>query len=61
MIRREVDRLRQLGYSLIINAIEMLVREGFHPTLGARPLRNTVDRVLQERVAIAIMESSLVE
>ena len=56
MISRETERLRQLGHTLVVDpsTIEMLVREGFHPALGARPMRNTVERVLQERVARAI-------
>ena len=50
MINREVERLNALGYKLNIEAdtIEALVREGYHRTLGARPMRNTVDRFLQE-------------
>jgi ATP-dependent Clp protease ATP-binding subunit ClpB len=54
MIGREVQRLNGLGHNLNIEAdtVETLVREGFHRTLGARPMRNTVDRFLQERVAL---------
>jgi len=50
MITREVVRLRNLGYDIDIasETVELLVREGFHRTLGARPMRNTVDRFLQE-------------
>jgi len=53
MIRREVERLNRLGHNLTVEAatVETLVREGFHRTLGARPMRNTVDRFLQETVA----------
>src|SRR5258706_1096244 len=53
MIGREVERLNQLGHKLVIEpaTVEILVREGFHRTLGARPMRNTVDRYLQEAVA----------
>ena len=52
MIGREVERLNRLGHNLIVdsNIVETLVREGFHRTLGARPMRNTVDRFLQEIV-----------
>ena len=35
--------------------IETLVREGFHRTLGARPMRNTVDRFLQMEVVESIL------
>ena len=53
MISRELKRLVQQGHQLKVDTetIEMLVREGFHRTLGARPMRNTVDRFLQEAVA----------
>jgi ATP-dependent Clp protease ATP-binding subunit ClpA len=53
MFRREVRRLRTLGHSLEIEreTLETLVRTGFHRTLGARPMRNTVDRFLQDMIA----------
>jgi ATP-dependent Clp protease ATP-binding subunit ClpB len=53
MIGREVERLNRLGHYLTVEAatVENLVREGFHRTLGARPMRNTVDRFLQEMAA----------
>jgi ATP-dependent Clp protease ATP-binding subunit ClpB len=53
MISHEIERLRQLGHQLFVNGetIELLVREGYHRTLGARPMRNTVDRFFQEAEA----------
>ena len=58
MIGREVERLNGLGHDLAVEAatVETLVREGFHRTLGARPMRNTVDRFLQEMAARACFE-----
>jgi ATP-dependent Clp protease ATP-binding subunit ClpA len=52
MIGREVERLNRLGHTLIVEPamVETLVREGYHRTLGARPMRNVVDRFLQEVV-----------
>lgn len=52
MVEREKQRLQSLGFDLEIDAatIEKLVREGYHRTLGARPMRNTVDRFLQEYI-----------
>ena len=49
MIGREIERLNRLGYTFSVTPeiVEKLVREGFHRTLGARPMRNTVDRFLQ--------------
>lgn len=51
-VAREAHRLRGLGYDLSVSreAIEFLVREGFHPRLGARPLRKTVECQLQDAV-----------
>jgi ATP-dependent Clp protease ATP-binding subunit ClpA len=57
MIGREVDRLKLLGFEIALRSdtIECLVREGYHRTLGARPMRNAVDRFLQERIAFATL------
>ena len=50
MIDREAQRLWRIGYTVAVTpqSVETLIREGFHRTLGARPLRNVVDRFLQE-------------
>jgi ATP-dependent Clp protease ATP-binding subunit ClpB len=57
MVERERQRLHSLGFDLQIDmgTIEMLVRNGYHRTLGARPMRNTVDRYLQELAARAAL------
>ena len=62
MIEREVQRLNQLGYELIVDAttVEALVREGFHRTLGARPMRNTVDRYLQNIIVNACLDNQAI-
>jgi ATP-dependent Clp protease ATP-binding subunit ClpA len=46
-------RLRSVGFDLEVSreAWEFLIREGFHPQLGARPLRQTIERNLQDAVA----------
>jgi len=51
-VRKETERLGRLGHDLVVSreALEFLVREGFHPYLGARPLRKTVERHLQDAV-----------
>lgn len=51
-INRETDRLRSIGYDLAVSreALEFLVREGFHPQFGARPLRKTVERQLRNAI-----------
>ena len=49
MIAREVERLNRLGHSFVVSTetVELLVREGFHRTLGVRPMRNTVSSFFQ--------------
>jgi ATP-dependent Clp protease ATP-binding subunit ClpB len=53
MIERERARLRDLGFVLEANSevVEFLIRRGFHKTLGARPMRSTVERYLQDAIA----------
>lgn len=60
MIERERERLATMGHSLSItpDIIEQLVRAGYHRTLGARPMRNTVDRFLQQTIASGLLDSS---
>lgn len=60
-VRRETERLRGLGYDLEISreAMEFLVREGFHPQLGARPLRKTVERHMQDAVMYELFASGI--
>lgn len=57
--RKETTRLKHLGYDLTVSrdALEFLLREGFHPHLGARPLRRTVERHLQDAVTRALFAS----
>lgn len=56
-VAEETARLRGLGYDLRVSreALELLVREGFHPHLGARPLRHTVERHLRDAVVREVL------
>lgn len=56
-VQRETDRLRGLGYDLVVSreALELLVSEGFHSQLGARPLRKTVERQLQDAIVRSLL------
>jgi len=54
----EVTFLRERGHVLVPNdsVLPFLVRRGFHPRLGARPLRDAVekyvgDAVVRDRIA----------
>lgn len=58
-VRKETARLRTVGYDLELSreAMEFLVREGFHPQLGARPLRKLVECQLQDAVVRGLYTS----
>ena len=51
-LANEVARLKSVGFDLEVSceALEFLIREGFHPEFGARPLRQTIERQLQDAV-----------
>jgi ATP-dependent Clp protease ATP-binding subunit ClpB len=57
MAQRESDRLAELGHRSVLEpeGKESLIREGYHRTLGARPMRNTVERQLQQAVVAQIL------
>ena len=57
LVARETARLRALGHDLEItrDALEFLVREGYDPYLGARPMRRAVERHLQEAVVRCLL------
>jgi len=44
--------MKALGHELEASeeAVEFLVRQGMHKTLGARPMRNTVERLVGDAV-----------
>jgi ATP-dependent Clp protease ATP-binding subunit ClpA len=57
LVRLETERLRRLGHEVQLapDAIEFLVREGYHRYLGARPIRDAVERHVQEAVARRVL------
>lgn len=57
LIQTECERLESLGHRLEVDpsAVEFLIREGYHRTLGARPLRGCVERQLQDAVASEVL------
>jgi len=58
-LANEVARLKSVGFDLEVSreALEFLIREGFHPQLGARPLRQTIERQLQDAVVRGLFSS----
>jgi len=59
MVERECARLRGLGLTVDVgpDALEALIREGYHRGLGARPMRGAVERYLQERVVADLLDA----
>lgn len=51
-VDKEVARLRQHGFDLEVTgeALEFMLRQGCDPRLGARPMRQTIERQLQDLV-----------
>lgn len=58
-LANEIARLKSVGFDLQVSseALEFLIREGFHPHLGARPLRQTIERHVQDAVVIGLLNS----
>ena len=40
-------------------AKELLLREGYDPAYGARPLRRTIQRLVQDPLALQILEGAI--
>jgi ATP-dependent Clp protease ATP-binding subunit ClpB len=59
LLLRGVEHLlaeRQITLELTPAAKELLVREGYDPAYGARPLRRTIQRLVQDPLALQILE-----
>ena len=56
-IAREVSFLKEKGYDVSIShdVVSLLMRRGFHPRLGARPLRDAIEKYLRGAVAKATL------
>jgi ATP-dependent Clp protease ATP-binding subunit ClpB len=50
---------RQIKLELTPAAKELLVREGYDPAYGARPLRRTIQRLVQDPLALQILEGKV--
>jgi len=55
-IDEELSRLRQKGFDLTVSdeAFEFLLRRGIHKTLGARPMKKTVQKFLGDAILDAL-------
>lgn len=55
-ISEELDRFRQRGFKLLLSesALEFLVLRGTHKTLGARPMKRTIQKFIGDAVSDAL-------
>jgi ATP-dependent Clp protease ATP-binding subunit ClpA len=56
-IKRELASLRETGFDLAAgeHVVSFLIQRGFHPRLGARPLRDAIEKYLRGAAAEAML------
>ncbi|MGB2592016.1 MAG: ATP-dependent chaperone ClpB [Candidatus Acidiferrum sp.] len=62
LLLKSVEKLlaeRQITLDLTAAAEELLLREGYDPAYGARPLRRTIQRLIQDPLALQILEGKV--
>jgi ATP-dependent Clp protease ATP-binding subunit ClpB len=62
LLLNNVEKLlaeRQITLELTPAAEELLLREGYDPAYGARPLRRTIQRLIQDPLAMQILEGKV--
>jgi len=59
LVRRLEER--KIHVELTDAAKEQLVREGYDPTYGARPLKRTIQRRMLDPLALGVLEGDFVE
>ncbi|HEY1468242.1 MAG TPA: ATP-dependent chaperone ClpB [Candidatus Acidoferrum sp.] len=62
LMLKEVEKLlseRQIRLELAPAATELLLREGYDPAYGARPLRRTIQRLIQDPLALEILNGTI--
>jgi ATP-dependent Clp protease ATP-binding subunit ClpB len=62
LLLRSVEKLlaeRQITLQLTPAARELVLREGYDPAYGARPLRRTIQRLIQDPLALKILEGQV--
>jgi ATP-dependent Clp protease ATP-binding subunit ClpB len=62
MLLKSVEKLlaeRKITLELAPAAQELLLREGYDPAYGARPLRRTIQRMIQDPLAMQILEGKV--
>jgi ATP-dependent Clp protease ATP-binding subunit ClpB len=62
LLLKNVEKLleeRKITLALTPAAEELLLREGYEPAYGARPLRRTIQRMIQDPLALQILEGKV--
>jgi ATP-dependent Clp protease ATP-binding subunit ClpB len=62
LLLKSVEKLladRQITVELTPKAYELLLEEGYDPAYGARPLRRTIQRLIQDPLALQILEGKV--
>src|SRR5579883_1500561 len=62
LLLKSVEKLlaeRQVTLEITPAATELLLREGYDPAFGARPLRRTIQRLIQDPLALQILEGGV--
>jgi ATP-dependent Clp protease ATP-binding subunit ClpB len=62
LLLKDVEKLlsdRQITLELAPTATELLLREGYDPAYGARPLRRTIQRLIQDPLALEILNGTI--
>jgi ATP-dependent Clp protease ATP-binding subunit ClpB len=62
LLLKSVEKLlaeRQITLEITPAAMEVLLREGYDPAYGARPLRRTIQRLIQDPLAMQILEGKV--
>ena len=62
LLLKNVEKLleeRQIKLELTPVATELLLRQGYDPAYGARPLRRTIQRLIQDPLAMQILEGKV--
>ena len=57
-LNAEMEFLRAAGHNLSLDesVLPFLIRHGYHPRLGARPMRNAVEKLVGDAVAAKLLE-----
>jgi len=62
LLLKSVEKLlaeKQITLEIAPEATEVLLREGYDPAYGARPLRRTIQRLIQDPLAMQILEGKV--